>query len=639
MLPSVDFPLRASNSPVSAAGGGLPQQMVATLARLGQELFQLEGKRGHSPGLNDYAFSIETLIFQNPPQMQTPYRKTRQAFLLAIGQAVDHLLPQGVQTNYPRDFLHKIVLGLGALREIGYLGGALQQLRDTYRPWSEEIIYLCEIGANFVEGNPWLAELKGVGAEKGRKGLALLQAFTHLTQMALQTDTKNDLTTALLDFDKAWWSYLYYYYDPVTGSTEKERKAEFEKRVGAYQEQQREIFNQLFQGNGFDTLEQMANPFAQVLEKMLPEIDKEGKVTRPAPPIVESMGNMIESIFKMLEQDPEFDASVNKVADYLKTIVDAPAAAAPQAAVEAKAPNSNPLANIDIESIIVQIGDITERTVDYSQYRGRLVAFIEDHFDIVFRGDGVMSLDQVHEFYITDKHDCFGHRTLYTVFADLFATPQSIIFPECVKAQQACQARESFHTCSMNNFARHIGWDLDPPVIITGVSQATIQSGNDYFHYSYRMLNSGLTQEQRVEILREILKFAINSCKNLSLENCLEALKVILHIAEVRVPETFPARTEAMIEAVGAQAPAADRAIIIAGQAHLIRDTGEFKDDPRFDLDTLMAFLKPRNAIILKPKANKLEEAAAPYRAFDLRLIQIWTAALMRNMPDPVLMI
>lgn len=645
MIPSSVKPSAITTNYSSLDAGRLPPEVVRKLLRFAKELIELEPQRMRPPGLEEYAFGIERMIFQAPSPEMDLYRKTQQEFLNVIGCAISYLAPHA-HFDYPRDFLDKIIDGLQGCKVLGFTDEAIQQLGSYYRPWSEEIIHFCEMGLNAAKKTPTLTQCimssEGLSAEKGKKGLALVQAFENLKALLLKCnnpcDLGEDLNHAILDFDRAWWMYLYLFYNPMTGTTE-ERNAEIEKRVTICYKERLEVLTRFFnKSECFSELEAVIKPFSQLMEKVIPEVDKEGKPTKELPPLLKSISGVCEAIEKWYE-DPQVQETVDVASDRLRQNILAQLNSTPVPStttpVEAKPSIANSILNIDVDTVIARVGEIPERTVDYSHYRGRFVDFITDHFEIVFQGEPVKDLAQVKEFYLTDIHTCLGHRTLYTTFADLFATPQSIIFAECVKALQICEAREAFHTCSMKNLALVMGWDLDPSDItnLGNSFRSDLQSDNDNFYFRYKMLNPGITQEQRVQLLRQFLIRLVNHHKNFGMEN-LSQLSTTLHkIENEDLPQTFVARTENMMKAVAMMAPRTDRSIIIAGEAHLIRHTvGKYRDDSRFDLDTFLAFLQTRNAVILKPKPDKLKEAETPYLVFAARLHQAWTEVLMRNL-------
>lgn len=270
---------------------------------------------------------------------------------------------------------------------------------------------------------------------------------------------------------------------------------------------------------------------------------------------------------------------------------------------------------VDIEKVIQLIGPVIERTADYSHYQGRLADFINDHFEIIYKGTQVNDLSKVKEIYVTDIHFSVGYRTLYTALADLFTTSNSIIFVEAIKAMQTCDAKDAYHTCCMNNQAKVMGWDIDLNEMDPSMKPFA-EKEKEYDSKQYTLLKRELTDDQRNTLLKDYLTMRLN----ILVPDTNGYLNTVNNVIEKVIPETFEQRTQNMIDSVTIKAPEADLSIIISGESHLIRNKGKYQNEPRFDLDKFMAFLKDRNAMIVKPKEEKLREADAPYTAFLSRL-------------------
>ncbi|HEY5235129.1 MAG TPA: hypothetical protein VIJ14_03025, partial [Rhabdochlamydiaceae bacterium] len=273
------------------------------------------------------------------------------------------------------------------------------------------------------------------------------------------------------------------------------------------------------------------------------------------------------------------------------------------------------------EETVLKLLATLEKPMDYSSYRGRLKEFIIDHFDIAFQSPCVQDLSEVTEFYITDIHNSFGHRELYTAFVHLFATAKSVVAIEA--ARGSCRAKKGFHSLWMRTDARIVGWDMKTEEIIPTLDKSLHEYNMAYLILMGAILDPHYRRDKKrsVTALLRILKDPQNAAR---FKKLIET-KDQIHLA---IPETFQARNRQMIQTTREEAPAADIYILIGGEAHLVKQekkkpedaaavkNAEYFEDPRFDLKETHDFLKTRKAVILLPKQAKVEEASAPYNSF-----------------------
>jgi hypothetical protein len=603
------------------------RESLISFIQLAKELAESE-KDGlkPQPNIKDGIAEIDHIIWEQS-SVPDSYRQLRQSFLLQVGKMIDPLA-QKAQLTYPREFLGEIIRGHQSLKNLGFTPSSIQHYDHYYRPWSEDILFFYEIGLSISQTMPELTAVLLKSSSQARakleKGAQLMEAFQALHQLLLTRDprsiaidysfqTDEDLQKALLSFDQAWWEYLYLYYDPISG-TKETRMAEISKRVSEYLMSMQAIWERILSKDEQVDREvgELAEQLTSIIQPLMPTINEKGEiVTEKHSPFVESVGSKMQELWKDVENSNQ---SIEQ-----KEIVESHP-------VQTEAIVAEEQAEVIADQFVQSLLPITETPVDYSSYRGRIADFIRDHFDIVFKGDQVNEeqLEQVTEFYITDIHNSIGHRVLYTTFVNLFATVKSQVFVEGVEALKTCAAKDAFHSSCMNTFARIVGWDLDLDRISEDSKQMA-QTELEFAYLSYQILNANLSLEERREIIKKWLSIFIKTWKvSTDSSDFFKTIEKINLLADQILPETFPARTQAMIHSVGQGTPQADLNVIIAGEAHLIRNETKYKDDERFSLDKFYQFLKPRNALILKPKQDKLNEAAAPYLAFRTRATAAW---------------
>ncbi len=473
------------------------------------------------------------------PQVLDPFRCCRQSFLLKAGALIERVL-DGKMVNYPRDFLKEILAGLE------YLNSPLvpNVFSKFYQPWSEELIHGCEMSLKFSQTYDLVAgAMSQINPElkpKMEKLTALLGAYGHLRDFLAEQPAvfSPSLEAVLLEFDRAWWEYMYLYYKPQ---------------------------------------EQPQIELDSSMQQSLRETFARKELIEQAHKLEDDMEDLAETFTEL------FDTCVSKIC---------PEVFPERAAIS--------------EGRILSLLEGLEKPVDYSAYRGRLKAFVLDHFDVVFQS--VEELNETTEFYITDVHNSIGHRALYTAFVHLFATKKSVVAIE--EAPGLCKAKEGFHSIWMKTDARIIGWDLKWTESLPDIDLELSTRKFDLAYY--KMIGAILDPHYRRDKKKLINNFLHVSRSGQQFEKVQEVVEQL----RAAIPKTFQARNRQMIQTTREEAPKADRFILIGGEAHL-KKVG---DDPRMDVQEVHDFLKERRAVILRPKEAKVQEANAPYQMFLLSL-------------------
>jgi hypothetical protein len=179
----------------------------------------------------------------------------------------------------------------------------------------------------------------------------------------------------------------------------------------------------------------------------------------------------------------------------------------------------------------------------------------------------------------------------------------------------------------MNNQAKVMGWDIDLNEMDPNMKPLA-EKEKEFNSKQYTLLKRELTDDQRNTLLKDYLTMRLN----ILVPDTNGYRNTVSNVIEKVIPETFEQRTQNMIDSVTTTAPEADLSIIISGESHLIRNKGKYQNEPRFNLDKFMAFIKDRNAMIVKPKEEKLKEADAPYTAFLSRLIKALQDVVFESM-------
>jgi len=555
-----------------------------------------------NPGMAEYVGCLNDMMWHRTTE-KSDFREARQVLLTEVGVAIGQLT-RNRNFGYQREFSAKIIEEIQKLQQNGFTDKAIQVLVAPYQPWAEELLYFVDMGINFAKQNPQLMEW--AANPKYQKGLALQLAFDDLHKKLLKQEYAEK---ELLRFDEAWWDYLSLRL-PQTFPTQEEFQTEVGRRV---QEQVVEL------GSFVDDLvanpklleefERAFTPFNILIKQILPEV-KDGKViAQKLPPLLQSM----------FERGPKAILEEHKP----PTPVQEP----PKESISL-APR---ISDQDIDKMVSLIIPITETLVDYTPFAGRFEDFILEHFDIVFRGDGVTNLKDVKEIYIPDIHDSFGHRMLFTIMVNLFATVNSRVFVEIEEAKKRCNAAETFHTCCMETTATVIGWDRTWKQLTTDKRYHKQRSVEEYdlLRTPFQLLDPRRSVVEKIAILTKFLKRRFDELNQVN--DLQEAVGMAENISQKIIPETFADRTQCMIESVGELAPEADRSFIIAGESHLIQNQDHYKDEERLSLAKFNTFLKPRNAIVLRPRKEKLDEAESPYKQLFARVTRATIRIMLKD--------
>lgn len=240
--------------------------------------------------------------------------------------------------------------------------------------------------------------------------------------------------------------------------------------------------------------------------------------------------------------------------------------------------------------------------------------FINSHYDVMFRGDGAIPdhFDDVEEFLLDDHHDIEGYSAVNSLFVNTFSNAGDAVLTEGVPSMQKVTSDQVAMTAYLTTQAPIYGWDEDINKKLSqfpGVEE--LNRVRTQMEVLKRKLLDPKDSEDKLELFGKLTQVAVK----------VRDLQKTVHIDEESVnkivEETFPARTESMKGSLTKVKPISKRTFLFAGGAHLHENPYEQlpssyyyqgKGPASLPLGDFIAFLKPRNVVVLRPKPDKVME-------------------------------
>lgn len=230
--------------------------------------------------------------------------------------------------------------------------------------------------------------------------------------------------------------------------------------------------------------------------------------------------------------------------------------------------------------------------------------FIKENYTYILypSEEGECDLENFTELYFGDNHSSTGHSAINSLCINMFSTARDAIFVEHALSMKQIEPEETQQSAWLKTAAPIRGWDIDFKPHFPSVSLEGLELSREMRVILGQICH--IKESEKTEDLKIQLGALMAKIRKLNLEN-FELFSEDGGLME-SINDTFQKRQLSMQASVKNVKNVAERIFVIAGYAHLIRDSDETeeRDSPK-SLDSMKQFLCGRNAVVLIPKAEK----------------------------------